>query len=221
MEKMQDFIQLLKKTNLMFFNEKLKNFCFFIQYYFKLKNVKKMSNIITINTPIGTKICKVNGNSQGLIDEIESISAGISYHLEIKLKKANCWGKAPGYVIIDTGEKMEKAKLTKEEFIKRAMNGERFRFKGCEYFYDNTKQNPFRFDNAELYGNWCHFNGENEFEVIPPKPKTKIIKEWKYRDKNGRIFIHSELLTEEEAKERFEKDFYFESTGREFEVEDE
>ena len=34
-----------------------------------------MSNIITINTQIGTKICKVNGNSQGWIDEIESISA--------------------------------------------------------------------------------------------------------------------------------------------------
>ena len=122
---------------------------------------------------------------------------------------------------------MEKVKLTKKEFIERAMNGEIFAGKEFKYFYDETKDSPFRITNlksnieSSIYSNWIIFNGENEFEIIPPQPKTKIVKEWKYRDKNGRIFIHSELLTEEEAKERFEKDFYFESTGREFEVPDE
>ena len=215
----------------MFFNEKLKNFCFFIQYYFKLKKVKKMSNRITINTPIGTKICKVNGNSQGWIDEIESISAftnssGRSYHLEIKLKKANCWENSSDYVIIDTGEKMEKVKLTKEEFIKRAMNGERFRFKDCEYFYDNTKQNPFRLDDYELKVCWDDLNGENEFEVIPQKPKTKIVKEYIYKTDNDYWKVCDRLMSESEAKSYFTRanffyDTIYKSTDREFEVEDE
>lgn len=121
---------------------------------------------------------------------------------------------------------MEKVKLTKEEFIKRAMNGERFRFKGCEYFYDNTKQNPFRLDNDELYGNWCHFNDKNEFEVIQPKPKTIILKEYIYKTDNDYWKVCDRLMSESEAKSYFTRanffyDTIYKSTDREFEVEDE
>ena len=217
----------------MFFNEKLKIFCFFIQYYFKLKKAKKMSNIITINTPIGTKICKENGsNSQGLIDEIESISAGRSYHLEIKLKKANCWEKAFDYVIIDTGEKMEKLKLTNKEFIERSMNGESFVWNKFKYFYDETKDSPFRITNLEsnkessLYSAWVVFDGKNEFEVIQPKLKTKIVKEYIYKRDNDSWKVCDILMSELEAKSYFTRsnffyDIIYQSTGREFEVPDE
>ena len=35
-----------------------------------------------------------------------------------------------------------KVKLTKEEFIKRSMNGDVFELDGFKYFYDNSKNIP-------------------------------------------------------------------------------
>lgn len=118
---------------------------------------------------------------------------------------------------------MEKVKLTNEEFIKRAMNGERFRWNGGEFFYDNSKLNPFRLDDDGLKGYWNYLNGENEFEVVQPKPKTKIVKEWMISsNKNNNYWsIVDTLLTDEEVREYYGSGYKYKPTGREFEVEDE
>lgn len=117
---------------------------------------------------------------------------------------------------------MEKVKLTKEEFIKRAMNGERFRWNGGEFFYDNSKHNPFRLDDDALKGCWDYLNGENEFEVVQPKPKTKIVKEWMISSNNNNYWsIVDTLLTDEEIREYYGSGYTYKPTGREFEVEDE
>lgn len=121
---------------------------------------------------------------------------------------------------------MEKVKLTKEEFIKRAMNGERFRWNSGEFFYDNSKHNPFRLDDEALKGCWDYLNGENEFEVVQPKPKTKIVKEYIYKTDNDYWKVCDRLMSESEAKSYFTRanffyDTIYKSTDREFEVEDE
>ena len=115
-----------------------------------------------------------------------------------------------------------KVKLTKEEFIKRSMNGEVFELDGYEYFYDKDKINPFRIDECDLKGWWSYFNGKNEFTVVEPKTKTKIVKEWMYNSTGGisQWYIVDKLMTDNEAKEHF-KEHEHKPTGREFEVPDE
>ena len=113
-----------------------------------------------------------------------------------------------------------KVKLTKEEFIKRSMHGEMFEFDGYKFFYDSSKIIPFRVDDHDLRGLWCYFDGENEFTVIEPKPKTKIVKEWMFLDVLNIWCIANILITDEEAKEHF-GELKYKPTGRVFEVEDE
>lgn len=67
---------------------------------------------------------------------------------------------------------MEKVKLTKEEFIKRAMNGEVFELNGDKYFYDVNKTGPFRFNDSPLKEAWETIDGKNEFTVV--EPETEI-----------------------------------------------
>ena len=115
-----------------------------------------------------------------------------------------------------------KVKLTKEEFIKRSMNGEVFGLDGFLYFYDENEKNPFRFEELGMNESWGDFNGENEFTVVEPEPKTKIVKEWMYKRTVGKCQWHTvdRLMTVEEAKEHF-MGVVYKPTGIEFEVEDE
>ena len=108
-------------------------------------------------------------------------------------------------------------KLTKEEFIKRSMLGDRFIFNRFEYYFDTTEMNPFRVGRTELNYNWRFFNGRNEFTVVEPEPKTKIVKEWMCKDDYGDWCIISRLMTKEEAMGYFKN--HYKPTGREFEVE--
>ena len=110
-----------------------------------------------------------------------------------------------------------KVKLTKEEFIKRSMNGEVFELNGCKYFYNENEKNPFRFEELGMDESWGDFNGENEFTVVEPKPKTKIVKEWMYLDALNIWYIANILITDEEAKEHFGA-LKYKPTGREFKV---
>jgi hypothetical protein len=113
-----------------------------------------------------------------------------------------------------------KVKLTKEEFIKRSMKGEVFELYNCKFFYDKDKTNPFRIEGDDLNGCWSYLDGINEFTVVEPELKTKIVKEWLYKDVLNIWHISGNLLTDEEAKEYFKMPKY-KPTGREFEVEDE
>lgn len=113
-----------------------------------------------------------------------------------------------------------KVKLTKEEFIKRSIKGEVFEFDGYKFFYDKDKTNPFRMEEQDLNGCWDYFNGETEFIVVEPEPKTKIVKEWLYKDVLNIWHISVNLFTDEEAKKYF-KMLKYKPTGREFEAEDE
>ena len=115
-----------------------------------------------------------------------------------------------------------KVKLTKEEFIKRSMNGEVFELYDCKYFYDKDESNPFRLDGVDLINNWSQFDGVNKFKVVKPKAKTKIVKEWMHKSAVGDNlwFIIDKLMTDEEAKRHF-KGLKYKPTGREFEVPDE
>ena len=115
-----------------------------------------------------------------------------------------------------------KVKLTKEEFIKRSMNGEVFELDGYKFFYNKDKTNPFRMEEQDLKGCWSYFNGETEFTVVEPEPKTKIVKEWMHKSTVGKNqwFIIDKLMTDKEAKEHF-RVLKYKPTGREFEVEDE
>ena len=114
-----------------------------------------------------------------------------------------------------------KVKLTKEEFIKRSMDGEVFEFDGCRYFYDKKEDNPFRVGFVAINNNWRYFKGETEFTVIEPKSKTKIVKEWMYLlNESGMWYIANILITDEEAKKHFEM-LKYKPTGREFEVPEE
>lgn len=110
-----------------------------------------------------------------------------------------------------------KVKLTKEEFIKRSMKGEVFELDGYKYFYDNSKNIPFRIGDVGLYGGWVAFNGINEFTVVEPKEKTKLVKEWIYLDSLGVWHLSDNLLTDKKAKEHF-GGLRYKPTGREFEV---
>ena len=116
-----------------------------------------------------------------------------------------------------------KVKLTKEEFIKRSMNGEVFELYDCKYFYDEKEINPFRIQEAGITESWGDFDGVNEFKVIEPKPKTKIVKEWMYKnmDDDTRWAINSTLRPDKEALEAFKSNYIYQPTGREFEVPDE
>ena len=113
-----------------------------------------------------------------------------------------------------------KVKLTKEEFIKRSMNGEIFKHDGYCYFYDKEENIPFRCDDSYLHGYWGYFDGINEFTVVEPNKKTKIVKEWMHLDVLKIWHISGNLFTDEEAKEYFRL-FKYKPTGREFEVPDE
>ena len=115
-----------------------------------------------------------------------------------------------------------KVKLTKEEFIKRSMRGEVFELNGYKYFYDEKEINPFRIERMGMNGSWGDFDGVNEFTVVEPKSKTKIMKEWMYSSnviKNQWCLV-SRLMTADEAMDYFEA-LKYKPTGREFEVPDE
>ena len=115
-----------------------------------------------------------------------------------------------------------KVKLTKEEFIRRSMNGEVFELDGFFYSYDSSERNPFRIDDMVLDGYWDDFNGINEFTVVEPKQKTKIVKEWMYSEKNKYWCISNMLMTNKEAESFYSKytDYIYKPTGRELEVPD-
>ena len=112
-----------------------------------------------------------------------------------------------------------KVKLTKEEFIKRSMDGEVFEFDSYKYFYDENEKNPFRFEELCMNESWGDFNGKNEFTVVEPKnkTKTKIVKEWMYLDSLGVWHLLDSLLTDKKAKKYF-GELRYKPTGREFEV---
>ena len=113
-----------------------------------------------------------------------------------------------------------KVKLTKEEFIKRSMAGEVFEFDSYKYFFFFFEKNPFRFEELGMDESWGDLNAENEFTVIEPKQKTKIVKEWMFLDVLNIWHTSGNLFTDEEAKEHF-KVLKYKPTGREFEVPDE
>lgn len=70
------------------------------------------------------------------------------------------------------------------------------------------------------------FKWENEFEVVQPKPKTKIVKEYLYKlVDSGYWEVYNRLIPESEAKSYFSRinfssDVIYKPTGREFEVDD-
>lgn len=60
-------------------------------------------------------------------------------------------------------------KLTKEEFIKRSMAGDRFKFDKSIYCYDKNEIVPFRVDGTALHTGWYKFDGINEFTLVEPE----------------------------------------------------
>ena len=110
-----------------------------------------------------------------------------------------------------------KVKLTKEEFIKRSMKGEVFKHDGDIFYYDAKHINPFRWGDEDLKGLWVYFDGEREFTIVEPKPKTKIIKEFLYL--NNTNMIETIWLSDNEVLKYFASSYYL-FTGREFEVPD-
>ena len=109
-----------------------------------------------------------------------------------------------------------KTTLTKSEFIRRAMNGEVFELDGNKYFYDESRNSPFRYDESPIKYAWDKFNGINEFTVVEPEPETVTVYEWiAGHPMRESYFISDMLFTEEEANERWDNPI---KTGRSFEV---
>jgi len=116
---------------------------------------------------------------------------------------------------------METVKLTKEEFIKRSMQGEVFEFHKGKYSYDSTKRVPFRVNDVNLDNSWDLFNGINEFTVVKPEPKTEEVFEWMYKNSSGDWHIAGNLYTRKQAHEHFNDTYgeQYRKTGRSFIVE--
>ena len=106
---------------------------------------------------------------------------------------------------------MKQFTLTKEEFITRSMAGEVFLDKNLSrFYYDNSKEQPFRLNNVPLTTAWYIFNGQKLFTLEQPKPK--IERRWKYRKdcKEGDTHETSIYVSDEYAKEnRFLKDKWY------------
>ena len=113
---------------------------------------------------------------------------------------------------------MEKIKLDKATFIKRAMNGDVFDWNGRKYCYDAEEKSPFRVNDSSMDYSWHNINGINEFTVVEPKPKTEEVFEYMYKSLDGWI-IDNELMTEEEVKHTYTKSTAYKATGRSWIVE--
>jgi len=77
---------------------------------------------------------------------------------------------------------MKTFKLTKGEFIKRSMAGDKFIYDNNIYYYNNDEKLPFRFDGTSLHEAWQFINGSNEFTLVKPKPKTEKQYLWRYNN---------------------------------------
>ena len=96
---------------------------------------------------------------------------------------------------------MTKFTLTKEEFIKRSMNGEVFihDLYNNKYFYDDKYTNPFRFNKEALNIHWDDLNGKDLFIVENPKPIKE--RRWKWQKDKKDISYISEYITDKFAKD--------------------
>jgi len=94
---------------------------------------------------------------------------------------------------------MKTFKLTKEEFIRRSMDGDKFEFNGSLYHYDQTKSVPFKIDNITLGYGWDTFNGINEFTLVEPKPKTEKQWLWRNLDNSGTWVVSQGFYSEKIA----------------------
>lgn len=92
-----------------------------------------------------------------------------------------------------------KITLTKDEFIVRSMAGERFRYEGRTYHYDNSFINPFRVEEYSIGAYWGYIDGKNIFEILEPEPK--IERRWKWRrNSKGRTDETSSYLSDTYAE---------------------
>lgn len=87
--------------------------------------------------------------------------------------------------------------LTKEEFIKRSMNGEVFINREDRYFYDKGEYDPFMVNNSALDGAWSNFNGKTLFTLEEPKPIIERRWRWlsdtsKYTEVSARYYSDKE-----------------------------
>ena len=95
---------------------------------------------------------------------------------------------------------MELFALTKEEFITRSMAGEVFLHGNNKLFYDNSEDNPLRYEMDSLNGNWSLLDGKTKYFTLE-QPKPKIERRWKYRiDKIGYTEETDCYYTDEKAK---------------------
>lgn len=80
------------------------------------------------------------------------------------------------------------------------MNGEKFKYNGCIYHYDKTKDNPFRMDVSGLNVNWDNIDGEIEFTVVEPEPV--IERRWKWlKDKYKGYTTETGYMSDSYAKD--------------------
>lgn len=84
--------------------------------------------------------------------------------------------------------------LSKEDFIRFAIEGYEFSFLSCIYSYDDSFDNPFRVDSGGLQIHWININSKNKFKVV----KSPYEFEWKcYKCiKNGiAYFVETDNLS--------------------------
>jgi len=121
------------------------------------------------------------------------------YLLSIGLTNEQINDIANGCMLKEDTKMSKEFTLTKKEFIERSMKGEVF-IDGFNnrLFYDNNKENPFRYCNKALHGAWEYFDGKALFTLEKPKPI--IERRWKWRlDEIGRT-IESHYLSNEYAE---------------------
>ena len=75
--------------------------------------------------------------------------------------------------------------LTKEEFIERSMKGEVFihEVTGNKFFYDKSKDNPFRFKNNQLLTAWGLFDKNDE--LFRSEKQKVTIEKWLCKNNQG------------------------------------
>lgn len=83
---------------------------------------------------------------------------------------------------------MKPFKLTKEEFIKRSMAGEKFIGKvGDIFHYDGTHISPFRINQTVIGNSWNDFNNDSDalFTLVQPEPVIERRYKWFKNEEDG------------------------------------